>query len=250
VGYREFEPPPPLRDLVECAWRADATDQPVRILPDGCMDLISIGGVDSDSDEVVVAGPDTTANAARRRAEPLTGLRFRPGALPRLLGVPAHELRDRRVPLADLRAAPASRGSLVAVAAELVDDARGIETAPWSVPLLAKITGDLAAGATVTDVARATGWSNRTLQRQCMAVYGYGPATLRRILRFRRAIGLMRVGHALAEISACAGYSDQPHLHREAREFSGLPLSALAADQLDRGANRSTDVPSGSVTVA
>lgn len=224
----------------------------MRILPDGCMDLIAMGGVDSD--EVVVAGPDTTASVARSRAEPLTGLRFRPGALPRLLGVPAHELRDRRVPLADiredLRAASASRGSLVAVAVELVDGARGIETAPWSVPLLAKITGALAAGSTVTDVARATGWSNRTLQRQCMAVYGYGPATLRRILRFRRAVGLMRVGHPLAEVSAHAGYSDQPHLHREAREFSGLPLSTLAADQLDRGANRSTDVPSGSVTVA
>jgi AraC-like DNA-binding protein len=115
---------------------------------------------------------------------------------------------------------------------------------------LAQITGGLAAGATVADLATATGMSSRTLQRRCRAVYGYGPSTLRRILRFRRAVALMRSGHALAEIAADAGYSDQPHLHREAREFSGLQLSSLIADQLGRGANKSMDVPSGSVIVA
>jgi AraC-like DNA-binding protein len=245
VGYREFRPPPPLRGLVECAWRSDASGATVRILPDGCMDLIAMDG--PGSEEIVVAGPDTTANVARHRPEPLVGLRFRPGALPRLLGVPAHELQDQRVPLADLRDA---RGSLVAVATELADEPRSSETTPWSMPLLTEITGGLARGASVADLARATGWSSRTLQRQCRAVYGYGPATLRRILRFRRAVGLMRQGHALADVSAHAGYADQSHLHREAREFSGLSLSTLAAAQLDSGANRSTDVPSGSMTVA
>jgi hypothetical protein len=88
VGYREFRTPPPLRDLVECAWRSDAGADAVRILPDGCMDLIATSG------HVVVAGPDTTATIVRIRPEPLLGLRFRPGALPRLLGVPAHELQD------------------------------------------------------------------------------------------------------------------------------------------------------------
>lgn len=248
MGYREFRPPPPLRDLVECAWRSDASDETVRILPDGCMDLIAVGG--GVSDGIIVAGPDTTANVARHRPEPLVGLRFRPGALPRLLGVPAHELKDARVALEDLRDARPVRGSLFDVATELADDARSPETAPWSMPLLAEITVGLGRGASVTDLAKATGWSSRTLQRQCRAVYGYGPATLRRILRFRRAVGLMRQGHALADVSAHAGYADQPHLHREAREFSGLSLSTLAAAQLDRAANRSTDVPSGSVTVA
>lgn len=216
----------------------------MRILPDGCMDLIAVG------DRVVVAGPDTSANVARHRAEPLAGLRFRPGALPRVLGVPANELRDERVPLDELRDGPALRGSLFDVVTHLADEAVATETAPWSTPLLTKITAYLAAGATVADLAKVTGSSNRTLQRQCNAVYGYGPATLRRILRFRRAVGLMRSGDSLASVSARAGYSDQPHLHREAKEFSGLSLTALAADQVDRAANRSTDVPSGSVTVA
>jgi AraC-like DNA-binding protein len=244
VAYREFAPQARLRAYVECGWTSDPTGTPKRVLPDGCMDLIVAGDV------VRVAGPDTVAMLTGPSTEPLTGLRFRPGVLPRLLGVPAHELLNERVPLAELRGTARYGRSLMGLAAELADEASGDETAPWPLPVLAQITGGLAAGASVADLAIATGSSNRTLQRRCRAVYGYGPATLRRILRFRRAVALMRSGHSLAAVSADAGYADQPHLHREAREFSGLSLSTLAADQLDRGANRSTDVPSGSLTVA
>ena len=90
MGYREFSPPPRLRELVECAWILDGPAEAVRVLPDGCMDLIRMDG------RVVVAGPDTTAFVSPRNREPFVGLRFRPGALPRLLGVPAAELRNNR----------------------------------------------------------------------------------------------------------------------------------------------------------
>src|SRR6185312_15706892 len=93
---RDFPPPPHLRELVECAWVVDGPPEPVRVLPDGCMDLISM------SDRIMVAGPDTAASVNQRGRDPFVGLRFRPGALPRLLGVPASELRERRVPLTDL----------------------------------------------------------------------------------------------------------------------------------------------------
>jgi AraC-like DNA-binding protein len=86
------------------------------------------------------------------------------------------------------------------------------------------------------------------LQRQCTAVYGYGPATLRRILRFKRAVQLLGDGLPYADVAALAGYADQPHLHREVRDLSGVPLAALRQDF--SGANRSTQLPSGSDTVA
>jgi hypothetical protein len=60
VGYREFLPPTTLRDLVECAWVADGPPKPVRVLPDGCMDLMRIDG------RFIVAGPDTTASVSQR----------------------------------------------------------------------------------------------------------------------------------------------------------------------------------------
>lgn len=242
VGYRERPPPTELRELVECAWVMDGPCGPVRVLPDGCMDLIRMDG------RVVVAGPDTGASISQHGAEPLNGLRFRPGMLPRLLGVPAAALRNSRVPLADLGLPAAQRGSLVGLATALAAGAPSGETAPWSMTLLGHITRSFASGAAVARVADQIGWSSRTLQRQCTAVYGYGPATLRRILRFQRALQLMDLGASYAEAAAAAGYSDQPHLHREVRDLSGTGLSTLR--QGSSGANRSTQFPSGSATVA
>jgi AraC-like DNA-binding protein len=243
VGYREHSSPTPWRDLVETAWVVDGPGDPVRVLPDGCMDLIRMDG------RIVVAGPDTTASISQRGPEPFVGLRFRPGVLPRLLGVPAAELRDQRIALDELRPVR-PRPRLTEVVADLAATRPRRETAPWSLPTLSHVTSRLAAGASVADVAREIDWSGRTLQRQCDAIYGYGPATLRRILRFRRAVRMLRAGRPFAAVATDAGYADQPHLSREVRELSGVSPRSLREGQDGSGANRSTDVPSGSSTVA
>lgn len=230
-------PPQPLAGLVECLWTASGPRRS-HVLPDGCMDLIDMDGA------VLVAGPDTKAFLSEHRCERVFGIRFRPGVLPRLLAVPAAELRDQRVALPELRPEAAGK-TVLGAAVHLLAEAPTRETAPWPVAQLHAMTARLADGAAVADLARDSGWSPRTLQRQCTAVYGYGPAMLRRILRFRRAMRLLGEGLPVAEAAARAGYADQPHLYREVREFSGVPLA-----QLRSGANRSTDVPSGSVTVA
>jgi AraC-like DNA-binding protein len=242
VGYREFSPPAALRDLVECAWVVDGPPEPVRVLPDGCMDLMRIDG------RIMVAGPDTIASVTARDGEPFVGLRFHPGVLPRLLKVPASELRNERVPLSELQSGLLQRSSLTALAATLASAEPRTETAPWSLAVLGDVTGSLAAGSTVADVALQVGWSARTLQRQCSAVYGYGPATLRRILRFRRAVRLLSEGLPSTEVATRAGYADQPHLHREVRGLAGVSLASLRQDS--SSANRSTQLPSGSATVA
>ena len=241
MGYREFPPPPRLRELVECSWIVDGPAEPVRVLPDGCMDLIRMSG------RIVVAGPDTAAFVNARGRDPFVGLRFRPGALPRLLGTPAAELRNSRVPLTELGIAGRHDRSLVELATALASDDPTNETAPWSLPQLRQITDRFGTGATVADVAGEVGWSTRTLQRQCAAVYGYGPSTLRRILRLRRAVRLLRQGASSAGAAAAAGYADQPHLHREIRGLTGMSVTTLRQDNTQK---MSTDVPSGSVTVA
>lgn len=230
-----------LRELVECGWVVDGPPEPVHVLPDGCMDLIETSG------EVVVAGPDTAAFVNPRDAEVFSGMRFRPGVLPRLLGVPAVELRNRRVPLTDIGVVVPRGRPLVDLVAELAERDPAGETAPWSLPQLRHVTARLGFGAAVTDVAEEIGWSSRTLHRQCSAVYGYGPAMLRRVLRFRRAVRLLDGGQSQAAVAVAVGYSDQPHLHREVRTLAGRSPGALSQPS---AANRSTIVPSGSVTVA
>lgn len=236
MGFSQTPPPPALRELAECVWTSDSA-RPARILPDGCMDLIAIG------DDVLVAGPDTTAFVSDQRGT-AAGIRFRPGVLPRLLNVPAAELRDTRMPLRELRPEVSAR-TLLAAAERLMADRPKQETSPWSLAMLAVVTTRLRDGAAVGAVAEELGWSARTLQRQCSAVYGYSPAMVRRVLRFRTAVGLLRAGIPMADTAFRVGYADQPHLHRDVRALAGVPPS-----QLPSAAYRSTDVPSGSVTVA
>lgn len=227
MGYREVAPALPLRPLVECVWRSDG-QRPTHVLPDGCMDLIELNG------SIAVAGPDTASFVSEHESVEVTGMRFHPGVLPRLLGVPAAELLNDRVPLAELR--PDVRGSLADVTGQLLNGEPTKETAPWSLPQLGAVTNALGHGAAVSDVASEIGWSTRHLQRQCVNVYGYGPAMLRRVLRFRRAVAMLRAEASVAETTARVGYADQPHLHREVRTFSGLPVAAVVipAPQTDQ----------------
>ncbi|WP_374200976.1 DUF6597 domain-containing transcriptional factor [Streptomyces bambusae] len=75
------------------------------VLPDGCMDLLWIEG------RLMVAGPDTVARLPGEvPGTGFAGIRLAPGTAPALLGVPARELRDRRVDLADLWPARRGRG--------------------------------------------------------------------------------------------------------------------------------------------
>ena len=246
MGYREHPVPARWRGLAECVWTstAPAAAEVIDVLPDGCMDLVWSG------EALFVAGPDTEPHPYRRPAGlAATGLRFHPGVLPALLGTSAATLRDARVPLdalhprlareavAALQAGADPRPVLAAVAARLPGDAPD--------PGLGAAAARLSRGASAAQTADALGWTSRTLHRRCLAAFGYGPATLRRVLRFRRAFALLEAGVGLAETAARAGYADQPHLSREVRALAGA-----APGQLARSANRSTPVPSGSWTVA
>jgi AraC-like DNA-binding protein/ketosteroid isomerase-like protein len=86
--------------------------------------------------------------------------------------------------------------------------------------------------ARVERVALALGRSERHLQRRFREEVGYGPKTLQRILRFRRVLGALRLDReqagGLARIAVASGYSDQAHLSRETRDFSGLSPYRLA----------------------
>jgi AraC-like DNA-binding protein len=81
-------------------------------------------------------------------------------------------------------------------------------------------------------VAERLDVSERQLRRRCQAAVGYGPATLRRVLRFRRFVAWADAGAAdgdLATVAADLGYADQAHLTRECARLAGLTPTALLA---------------------
>jgi AraC-like DNA-binding protein len=92
----------------------------------------------------------------------------------------------------------------------------------------------LQTGFSVAAMADALGWTERTLHRRCQDAFGYGPAVLRRILRFRLALRVARQGASIAVTAARAGYADQAHLAREVRALAGVPLGQLVTSQRAR----------------
>jgi AraC-like DNA-binding protein len=87
----------------------------------------------------------------------------------------------------------------------------------------------------VRQFAEHIGLSERQLRRRSLAAFGYGPKTLQRILRFRRAVALARRGVPFVDVAVDAGYADQPHLAREVRELAGVSLGELIGT--DRAGN-------------
>jgi len=197
----------------------------IRILPDGCLDVILMHG------RLMVAGPDSVARLNSSPAgTTYIGLRFDPGVGPVALGVPAAELRDRTLPLEDVWSPRRVRRLADAMAtapdpgmtlARLVD---GGPPEPW-VPAA---VGWLRKGCAVAEVAGRLELSERQLHRRCLDAFGYGPKTLGRILRLDRALALVRGGTVAAEAAVLAGYADQPHMAREVRALSGVPLRQAA----------------------
>lgn len=225
------------------------------VLPDGCMDLLWGAG------QLFVAGPDTHAYTPAGDRRAYAGVRFAPGTAPAFLGVPAHELRDRRVGLADLWGGARARqlAERLAAAADPVAELEAValhqaeRTRPPD-PLLGELVRRLESGATVTAAADAVGLSTRQLHRRSLDAFGYGPKTLARVLRLQRALTLVRRGVPYADAAVGAGCVDQAHLAREMRDLVGTTLRAYSASATSatsaRLANSETPQPSGSMITA
>jgi AraC-like DNA-binding protein len=235
-------------------WTTVSAGRARRILPDGCMDLVW------DGEHLAIAGPDTVAFLSRRPAgAAAAGLRFAPGAMPLVLGVPAHALRDQHVPLdAVWPSAEVARIEDMVAAARRPGQAlesaalRFGRAAPATDALTRELVVRAGQGERVATSAEALGVSARQLQRRSLDAFGYGPKLLARILRLDRALVLAGRGAPLAAVAADCGYADQAHLADDVRALAGTTLSelGLGTRQVASGANRSTPLPSGSRIVA
>lgn len=228
--YREAQPIPSLVGHFLCAWShqvAPGHSGPMAVVPDGCVDIVWLGG------RLHVAGPDIEAAMPEPPAgASISGLRFAPGAAAHWLGVPMSELVGRQVPLADfwgrrardltgrMGEARSAGERLMAMQSSLATLAPGI--APRA-PDMAFVFDRLSRGpVSIETLADRLDVSERTLRRRSREAFGYGPKTLERILRFQRFLRLARAGPktSLAALGQAAGYADQAHLGREVMDLA------------------------------
>jgi AraC-like DNA-binding protein len=242
VTYAEWRPPRELASHACCLWAhaAGPSGHVQRVLPDGCADIVWMGG-----GRLVVAGPATGhVFADIPPGVTAVGVRFGPGAANAALGVPARELRDRSVDVVELwgaqggelaeRLAEAPAAGRLALLSGAV--AQRLREAPPQDALVARAARHLAAGLPVAETGREVALGERHLRRRFHDTVGYGPKTLQRVLRLHRFLQLAEAAAEpdLARAAVDAGYFDQPHLTRECRELTGLSPGALLAARQPR----------------
>ena len=159
------------------------------------------------------------------------GVQLRPGAAEALFGAPSDAFTGRHTPLVDLwgPAVSSMRGRL-AEQQSLADRLDTLEAllvarvrrARALHPAVARALRQFTVTADVGLVVRESGYSHRTFISQFRRSVGLTPKEYTRVVRLQRAIKQLVHTGSLAELAAGAGYSDQAHLSREFRTFSGV----------------------------
>jgi AraC-like DNA-binding protein len=240
--YIEIPAPPSLEDFVECFWTRDitpseATGRTHRVLPDGCVDFI----VEIGSNPYLIAvGTMTRPLLLEGRApHEFIGVRFKPGRAYTMLGIPAEELTDDRVPLSEIWK-DVERLLNEVVGGATVNDrvaalARALEKrlvdAPGPAPEVdGAIRAIVESGGSIeiATLGPAIGVTRQHLARSFARWVGVPPKTFARVVRLQRLLEALRSArdphwNALA---TWAGYYDQSHLVAEFKELTGVTPSA------------------------
>jgi methylphosphotriester-DNA--protein-cysteine methyltransferase len=237
-----------LAPWVECYWSYStslADRPPIRVLPDGCADIII----------EIRASPDPFVIGAMRRAiitppgaPDLFGIRFRPARALAFVGTPLTDFTDARTALDAVWVG--SRRALTRELAESLADAPhacrpAIADRVLEQCLMHRVSGeDLAAHAvtlirqhrgriTVRGLASALGSGERRLERTCATHVGLTPKELARVVRFGTVVRCVQEGSRWrwTQLAWDAGYADQAHLAREFRALAGIPPTAYVAER-------------------
>lgn len=226
--YCEYAPHPSLAGYIECLWDLhvleDLSSHPVT--PDGCIDIIYRRGP-SDSSLVLAGSMSRTHRFDLQAREHLTGIRFQSGAAASFFRADFQQFTDRQADLSEIagRRAVDWKTRLDDVATDSGRRERCASLLPHPEPPdPVQPALRLLERRTVIEVAAQCGLSSRQLQRRTLELCGLTPKQLGRILRFRRASTLAPQLRP-SELAMECGYSDQSHLAREFRAFTGCAMS-------------------------
>ncbi len=248
----EIEPPAELRATIKCFWHLsrDFGAQPTRfeVVPDGYAEIIFYFGstcsLATPEGEQALPSPflvgllqQPAVFQSVNRLE-IIGVRCFPWTVFELLGLPPGQDGVRTVvhPIAGLQAALAARvqaGELTAALAELTQFLLKSRTASASGRLLTKAGAAMReANGTlpVSQVAAAAHATVRTLERKFKQAAGYTVKDVSGLMRFEQVRNRLwqSPDASLAGLAHELGYTDQAHLGREFKRYSGTTPAAFA----------------------
>ena len=168
----------------------------------------------------------------------MAGVRFRPGAVHALSGLPMHEITDLSADPRDLlgrrwlelhatlrRESEKEPGRVIPILDRWLARVLAGQGGPTPVSLAARAIQDSNGLAPLKNLASELGLSVRHLQRLFLLQVGLSPKLFARVTRFQ-AVHRFLSGHGLACLAQAAldaGYYDQAHFNRDYKEFAGVP---------------------------
>jgi len=261
--FLERVPAAPLDGFIRVLWYAQAREvahRRERVLPTGCVQVIlnlerdflldcPEGASDLRMPPALVVGARSAYEIIDSSdMADLIGIVFAPGGfapfaadavdlfsnrtvgLEDAWGAMARGLRDR------LRELPNPRQRLRCLESFLVERfaPRLTRHGPWRSPEIdfaVHAFGSTPGIATVRDVARRTGWSERRFSQVFREEVGLSPKTWCRVQRFQRAVRQLYAGADVpwAEMALDCGFYDQSHFANEFRAFSGIDATTYSA---------------------
>ncbi len=261
--YLERIPAPPLSEFIRVLWYTrvtHASHRRERVLPSGCAQVILSlardflldcpeGEPDRRVVPALVVGPRSVYEIVDTSdMADLIGILFAPGGfgvfsgdatdlftnrtvdLETVWGLRTRALRDR---LRELHSPASKLSCLEHFLAEWIAT-RLTRRGPCRLPEIdfAIRAFDHAAGlATVRDVAKQTGWSERRFSQMFREQVGLTPKTWVRVQRFQTALRQLHAGGDVrwAQLALDCGYYDQSHFANEFRAFSGIDATTYTA---------------------
>ena len=255
ISYREVEPPLRLAPFVRCIWRlrglSDGAAEP--IIPDGCAEIVvntggpfirhTSGSSSHVQAERLVAGQLTRAITLEPTGRiDVWGIRLHTWCASTFTDVPASELRDCDVSLADIDRsfddslaavgdATGEEGAERALIDALMKRAARATPPSSSIPRLVSFAARGSETASVRKLSRDAGVSTRRLQAVFRDHVGLTPKQLLRVTRFQRALRIARAEPTFSwgRVAHLAGFYDQAHLIHDSNDIAGCTPNQLVA---------------------
>jgi AraC-like DNA-binding protein len=243
--HQEFDSPPALRDAIKCFWytRRDVSGPRFEIIPDGYAEIVFYFGGPCSMDGKRLPSPflmgllnqpvvlDTPGQLE------VLGIRCYPWTVFDLLGLAPGEggVRVFEHPVAELQAslqACIAAGRVADAVAQMAQYFLHAQAGGVDSTLLKAGAAMLAArGAIpVSEVAAAAHATVRTLERKFKQSSGHTVKDVAGLMRFEQARNRLWTDPdtSLADLAQALGYSDQSHLSREFKRYSGMTPAAFA----------------------
>ncbi len=234
-------------------------NQPLRVVPDGCIDLFFEYDREGKMQGYVCGTPLTYEIQERHGMKEVFGIRFMPGNRPELIGCSMRDVLNKKIPIeAELTGDPGWLKELeqetdfyqrIRIFLEAYTKAEKRKIPPFGKAELVESVKQLVYRSDgkirVSMLQEATGYSERYINRVFIEEMGFSPKAFCKIIQFQRALEFLNYGapDKMTDAAMFLGYYDQAQFIHDFSRYAGItPKQYLKMAENLHYKNRITEI--------